>query len=167
MNIIFYILYLLFNERTESENRRYHLAAGKSAHCIPCTNTESAHSHVAFAVLFTWTLIINHENTQVSPNDGDRNQVWRNAASEPDLCSKEISLCYNFSNSCTWLKLSGSAAAVQQTPVASGRSRVEIVPMADILNCFHDFSYATPACPEMSVIGSNNGDVSRKFPAII
>ena len=35
MNIIFYILYLLFNERTESENRRYHLAAGKSAHCIP------------------------------------------------------------------------------------------------------------------------------------
>ena len=58
--------------------------------------TESQHSHVAFAVLFTWTLIINHENTPVSPNDGDRNQVWRNAASEPDLCSKEISLCYQF-----------------------------------------------------------------------
>ena len=164
----YHILYSLSSIQWKDWVWKPSLPFGSRKICsLHTTNTDSQHSHVAFAVLFTWTLIINHENTQVSPNDGDRNQVWRNAASEPDLCSKEISLCYNFSNSCTWLKLSGSAAAVQQTPVASGRCRVEIVPMADILNCFHDFSYATPACPEMSVIGSNNGDVPRKFPAIM
>ena len=34
-HILYSLLYLLFDERIESENRRYHLAAGKSAHCIP------------------------------------------------------------------------------------------------------------------------------------
>ena len=64
MNIIFYIL-SLSSIQWKDWVWKPSLPFGSRKICsLHTTNTESAHSHVAFAVLFTWTLIINHENTQ-------------------------------------------------------------------------------------------------------